>query len=141
MRLLGVDFGGSRTGLALSDPVGITCSPLGTVTEKDEDRLIEKILQAVTEHGAGMIVVGLPRPLGGGTNAQSEAAVAFKERLESQAPIPVTMWDERFTSRLADRGHERKGGGASRKGEQDAVAACYMLQNFLDSRTDLTEDS
>jgi putative holliday junction resolvase len=141
MRFLGVDFGGSRTGLALSDPLGITCSPLGTIREKDEARLVEKILQAVTEESVGMIVVGLPRPLSGGSNAQSEAAVAFKERLESQAPIPVKMWDERFTSRLADRGRERKGGGASRKSEQDAVAACYMLQNFLDSRTYLTEDS
>jgi putative holliday junction resolvase len=134
MRILGVDFGGTRTGLALSDPLGITCSPLGTIREKDENLLVEKIVVVVREQEVGTIVVGLPRPLKGGTNAQSRAAVSFKEHLEHEAPVPVTMWDERFTSRLADARR-------SRGSEQDAVAACYMLQGFLDSRAQPTEDS
>ena len=140
MRFLGVDYGGSRTGLALSDPLGITCGPVGTIHEKDEDVLVGRVLEAAVENSVTMIVVGLPRPLSGGSNAQSEAAMAFKERLESKTSIPVKMWDERFTSKLADRGRERKS-GAAHKGEQDAVAACYMLQSYLDSRTQLTEDS
>lgn len=134
MRILGVDFGGSRTGLALSDPLGITCRPVATLEEKDEDRLVERIVMAADEHGVGIIVVGLPRPLGGGTNAQSDASVAFAEHLQRSLQIPVRMWDERFTSRLADRGRSRKSG-------QDAVAACYMLQNFLDSCAQSTEES
>lgn len=134
MRLLGVDFGASRTGLALSDPLGITCSPLGTLEEKDEDRLVEKIVVVIREQSVGKIVVGLPRPLKGGTNSQSQAAVAFKDHLQREAPVPVVMWDERFTSRLADTRRSRTSG-------QDAVAACYMLQNFLDSLAPMTEDS
>jgi putative Holliday junction resolvase len=148
MRILGVDFGGTRTGLALSDPLGITCSPFATVEEKDEGRLIAKILATAVEEAVGAIVVGLPRPLKGGTNAQSEAAVAFKDRLEEKAPVPVRMWDERFTSRLADATRSRKGtsgprggGRGSSSGSQDAIAACYMLQNYLDARAQSTEDS
>ncbi len=134
MRVLGVDFGRSRTGLALSDPVGVTCTPLATIEEKDQDRLVQIIVAAAEEHGVKEIVVGLPRPLGGGTNSQSDASVAFAARVRSATSIPVCMWDERFTSKLAS-------GGGTRKGPQDAVAACYMLQSYLDSRADHTEDS
>ena len=133
MRILGVDFGGSRTGLALSDPLGITCRPLATIEEKDEDRLVDKIVATAREEGVRQIVVGLPRPLKGGTNRQSEAATAFKDRLERKSTIPVLMWDERFTSKLAAEGRAGR--------VQDAVAACYMLQNYLDSRANVTEDS
>ncbi len=114
--------------------MGITCSPFGTVEEKDADRLAGQILVIAGEQNVTTIVVGLPRPLKGGTNAQSEATVAFKQLLERKTMIPVKMWDERFTSRLADRG--RPGNR-----EQDAIAACYMLQNYLDSRAPSTEDS
>lgn len=134
MRILGVDFGGSRTGLALSDPVGVTCRPLAIIEEKDEDRLVQRVVAAAREQGVSEIIVGLPRPLAGGSNPQSDAALAFAARVRSATSIPVRMWDERFTSKLASR-------GGARKGPQDAVAACYMLQNYLDSGVDHTEDS
>ena len=134
MRVLGVDFGGSRTGLALSDPLGVTCSPLATIVEKDEDRLVASIVAAADEQGVTQIVVGLPRPLGGGSNRQSEAAEAFRDRLEHKTTVPVRMWDERFTSKLAARGRSGANG-------QDAIAACYMLQSYLDSLANFTEDS
>ncbi len=136
MRILGIDYGGSRTGLSLSDPVGITCSPLMTVAEKNLDRLVERIVAIVEEQGVGIIVVGLPRPLKGGVNAQTEATETFAESLRRSTDATVTMWDERFTSRLADRGRP-----SSSKSERDAVAACYMLQSYLDSGTRSTEDS
>ena len=134
MRFLGVDYGSSRTGLALSDPLAITCSPLGTLTERDDERLIERIIRTAREQQVDTIVVGLPRPLSGGTNRQSESATAFKERLERVAGVPVVMCDERFTSKLAERSRRRTSG-------RDAVAACYMLQSFLDSCTNTTEDA
>jgi putative holliday junction resolvase len=134
MRALGVDYGSSRTGLALSDPLGITCSPLSTLAEKDDERLIAKIVETSREQRVDRIVVGLPRPLSGGTNRQSADALAFKERLERAATIPVVMCDERFTSKLAERGRRGSTG-------KDAVAACYMLQSFLDSCTDVMEDA
>lgn len=134
MRILGVDFGGRRTGLALSDPIGVTCSPLGTIEEKDEDRLVDKIVATVQEQDVSEIVVGLPRPLAGGVNAQSEAAAAFAARLQKATTIPVRMWDERFTSKLA-------AGSRTSRASQDAVAACYMLQSYLDSLPERTEDA
>ncbi len=133
MRVLGVDYGSARTGLALSDPLGITCSPLGVIEEKDTERVVAKIGQTAREHQVERIVVGLPRPLSGGSNRQVEVTVEFKERLQDAVPLPVTVFDERFTSKLADSAGRRRAG-------HDAVAACYMLQSYLDSRTHITED-
>jgi len=133
MRLLGIDLGGSRTGLALSDPTGMICSPLKTLQEKDEARLIESIATVVEEKDVTKVVLGLPRPLSGGTNRQVESVLSFKARLERRLSVPVVTWDERFTSKLAEQ-------GKTRSNERDAVAASYMLQNYLDSRTDAVGD-
>ena len=128
MRVLGIDAGTSRTGVAISDSLGVTCSPLPVIRERDREQALLRIVAIADEHGADEIVVGLPRPLAGGTNEQMEAVVAFKERLATLTATPVLSWDERFTSKLADR-------GAKRSGEQDSVAACYMLQDYLDWRS------
>jgi putative Holliday junction resolvase len=128
VRVLGIDLGTSRTGVALSDPLGITCTPLPVIRERDAEKVLLRIVDIVGEHAAEEIVVGLPRPLAGGSNKQLEAVVAFKERLAAVTPTPVVTWDERFTSKLADR-------GGKRTGDQDSVAACYMLQDYLDWRS------
>ena len=133
MRILGIDLGRARTGLALSDPLGLTCRPLAVVHEKDEARLIRRIAVVAEENGVTTLVLGLPRPLSGGTNAQIESVVAFAAHLAQEVPVPVVTWDERFTTKLAER---TKGRSAAR----DAVAASYMLQNYLDSRTNATGD-
>ena len=125
LRLLGVDYGGSRTGLALSDPFGVTCRPIAVLAEKDSERVIKALVSTVEEYEAEGIVVGLPRPLSGGTNQQLQDVLAFVERLERDSPVPVSTWDERFTTSLAEKG---KVGPEPR----DAVAACYMLQSYLD---------
>ena len=127
MRTLGVDLGRSRTGLALSDPHELTCSPLEVLQERNEDRLLQKIVRTAEQHEVARIVVGLPRPLAGGTNPQCEEVMAFVEKLTRQSPVPVTTWDERFTSKLAENGR-------TRSRPRDSVAACYMLQSYLDSR-------
>jgi len=131
VRTLGVDLGRSRTGLALSDPLGVTCRPLDIVAERDEERLITVIAAVVREEEVEEIVVGLPRPLSGGINTQMENTVAFAERLMKAVPVRVVLWDERFTSTLAERGRPRTKA-------HDGVAACFILQNYLDSRMDST---
>lgn len=128
MRTLGVDLGSVRTGLALSDPVGITCRPLDIIVSRDEDQVVDAVLAAAAREEAGEIVVGLPRPLAGGRNEQSDRAEAFARVLAGRTTLRVSTWDERFTSKLAKEG--RRGAGPA-----DAVAACYLLQNYLDSRT------
>lgn len=82
------------------------------------------------EHEVGQIVVGLPRPLKGGTNRQMEETLDFTSRLEKLVAVPVLAWDERYTSKLAGRPGTRGAG-------QDSVAACYMLQSYLDSQASL----
>ena len=126
MRYLGVDFGATRTGLSLSDASGLICRPLTVVVERDVDALIDLVLDYADREEVGEIVVGLPRPLSGGTNAQLEAADDFAKRLRERASMTVATWDERFTSKLAERGR-------SATAPADAVAACYVLQNYLDA--------
>ena len=128
MRFLGVDYGDSYTGLAISDPLGITCSPLSVVCERDESRLIASIVAEVARLHVERIVVGVPRPLSGGVNEQKETVLKFVGHLELEAPVPVCTWDERFTSKLAGR-HRGRGE------RDDAVAACYMLQDYLNTLT------
>jgi putative Holliday junction resolvase len=128
VRILAVDLGAARTGLALSDPHGVICRPLEVISARDEDHVITAILAAAEREGAGEIVVGLPRPLSGGRNAQLERTEAFVLTLAERTTLSVSTWDERFTSRLAEAG--RRGAGPA-----DSVAACYLLQNYLDSRS------
>jgi putative Holliday junction resolvase len=125
---LGIDVGTSRTGVAISDPVGVTCTPLPVLRERDREKALLRVIAIADEYGAGEIVVGLPRPLGGGTNEQMDAVIAFKERLSTMTATPVLTWDERFTSKLAES-------GAQRSGDQDSIAACYILQDYLDWRS------
>ena len=129
VRFLGVDYGSSRTGLALSDPVGITCRPLEVLAETEQESLVKKIISVVTEYQVEGIVVGIPRPLSGGTNQQMKTVLAFVRRLERKSPVSVCTCDERFTSVLAEK-------GLTGNDPRDAVAACYMLQSYLDTLTD-----
>lgn len=127
MRLLGLDVGGRRTGAALSDELGVTCSPLEVIEEPDEERLIQKIIELARLYGVDELVVGLPRPLSGGTNLQLERVRDFVAALEVTSGMSVRTWDERFTSKLA-------GEPGPKQGSRDSVAACYMLQNYLDAQ-------
>lgn len=126
-RSLGIDLGRRRTGLAISDEAGITCSPLEVLEERDEKVLLLRLMETARAHEVQEMIVGLPRPLAGGTNEQLETVLAFVARLRSVSDIPVFTWDERFTTKLA-------AGGKVGKSHYDSVAACYMLQNYLDSR-------
>jgi putative Holliday junction resolvase len=126
VRFLGVDLGGTRTGLALSDAEAVTCSPLPPIVERDREKTLLKVASVVEEERVRCVVVGLPRPLAGGSNTQVEEVLGFVERLRALVEVPVLTWDERFTSKLAES-------GVRRRGAADSVAACYLLQNYLDS--------
>jgi putative Holliday junction resolvase len=129
VRVLAVDVGESRSGLALSDPLGITCSPLAVVEERRAEALVARIAETVRTHDVGEIVVGVPRPLKGGTNQQVQAVMSFVDALSQATSVPVYTWDERFTTKLAERGRRARG----TKQPADAVAACYFLQDYLDA--------
>jgi len=84
--------------------VGVTCRPFAIVAERDEHRLLERILEAATEQEVGMIVVGLPRPLSGAGTARRPTCWTSWSALRADATIRVDTWDERFTTQLAERG-------------------------------------
>jgi putative Holliday junction resolvase len=129
-RILGVDFGRKRVGLAISDETGTVAQSIGYVPPVPQE-----ILRVATARGAGRIVVGVPRRLDGTNSEQTDRALAFARRLEQICSLPVEGWDERLTTVQAER--VLLEGNVSRKKRRekiDALAAQLMLQNYLDAR-------
>ena len=134
MTILGVDFGLQRTGLAFSNADDRVAFPGPTLTGA-EDELVQQIAREAASRGASEIVVGLPRHLNGSDSEMSVLASVFAANLRRAVPVKVVTWDERLTSRQADRAMLT--GDLSRKKRKkriDALAAQLMLQNYLDSR-------
>jgi putative Holliday junction resolvase len=124
-RVLALDYGRARCGCAVSDPTGVLATPLPAVPTPATRRGIGKLRALVTELGAERVVVGLPLSLSGADSAQTTETRAFAERLEAALPVPVELYDERFTTRLA----ERTGGRA----DEDSRAAAHLLDSWLAS--------
>lgn len=132
-RLLGLDVGGKRIGVAVSDEGQILSSPCGMVVQGKA--AIEEIRRIVGETGAVAIVAGLPTGMSGREGAQAAETRRFADAAALELGLPLSYWDERLTSSQAERmlidsGMKRK----DRRGEIDALAASLMLQGFLDSR-------
>ena len=135
-RVLGVDVGTVRVGVALSDPTGTIASPLETLRRAKDESDLDRLAALVLEHEVAEVVVGEPRHLSGASGASAEDANAYSEALASRvADVPVYMIDERLSTVTA-ASHLRAGGIDSRKqrGVIDQAAAVVILQQFLDSR-------
>ena len=135
MRIMAVDLGLARTGLALSDLSGSLASPIGVLNERDEQRLLERVAAAAREHEATEVVVGHPRNMDGTRGESAQRAEAFVERLSALIEAPVCLWDERMTT-VSAIGYLNTTNvrGAKRKQVVDAVAATIILQDYLDSK-------
>ncbi len=135
MRVLGLDVGRRRVGVAVSDPTGIIASPLGVIEVRGIKNTIRRVLDICREQQAERIVVGLPVSLGGELGPQAREVLGFVEALRRESPVPVETWDERLSTVGATR-LLRAGGHDSRsmRGRVDAAAAAFMLQGYLDSR-------
>jgi putative Holliday junction resolvase len=143
MRVLGVDVGRKRIGLALSDPAAILARPWRTIAAGGSPgESAAEVAAVVADLAAGAdpdpveaVVVGLPRRLGGQDTHETASARAFAERLRELAGIAVHLQDERLTSREADeRLAVRERDWRRRKAKVDAAAAAIILQDFLDRR-------
>jgi putative Holliday junction resolvase len=136
MRVLAVDPGTVRVGLALSDESATLATPLRTLDASP--RLADAIAEVARAEGAGRIVVGLPRRLDGGEGEEAAAARRLAGELTRTSGLPVELWDERFTSLMAERAlvesRPRRGrrAGAQRREATDRVAASILLQSYLD---------
>jgi len=135
MRLLALDVGDVRIGVAVSDETRTLASGLATLRSLGPRRDAQRIAALVDEHAVGELVVGLPLRLDGSIGPQAEKVMAFVERLRRVLRVPVVTRDERLTSveagaRLADAGVR----GRARKARIDQAAACLILQELLDER-------
>lgn len=137
-RILGVDLGSRRIGLALSDPSGTLASPLEVLARTgDRTRDHAAIVAAAREHEADTIVVGLPRSLSGKRGPAERSTLEEIEELRAAAPESITIdaYDERFTTVIAQRDLVQAGmRRADRKQVVDKVAAAVMLQSYLEAR-------
>jgi putative holliday junction resolvase len=136
VRILGIDPGEARVGLALSDPNGRIAVPSGVFQRKGRNDAIELAAVAHREE-AELIVVGLPLSLDGSTGPQARRARKFGNALRMASGLPVIFWDERFSSRQATQFMVESGTSRRRrKSDRDATAAAIILQDFLDSHPD-----
>ena len=136
MRILALDIGDRRIGVALSDPLGILATPLTTIERAtpDADSAIDAILALAREHEAAEILVGIPYLMSGRIGAQARITLDFAQSLSQRTHIPVTHTDERLSSVQADRLLAQSGGASTQsKGRTDAAAAAVILQAYLDA--------
>jgi putative Holliday junction resolvase len=129
-RILALDYGSARCGCALSDPTGTLATPIDPVERPGTKRGMRQILGLVRAHAVSRVVVGLPVGLSGADTAQTTEAREFAARLRERLGerVPVELYDERFTTKIA----QQTGGSAS---SEDSRAAAVLLEDWLASRT------
>jgi putative holliday junction resolvase len=123
VKVLALDYGRARTGVAVSDPTGTIARPVGVVERAGDERGIARLVELIREHDAERVVVGLPLTLRGQHGEQARETQAFIEELAAAADVPVVSFDERFTTDLAEQGPA----GAA----EDARAAAHLLSSYL----------
>lgn len=137
MRVLALDHGSARCGVALADPTGTIVTPLAVVERPDSNDGLAAIAALVDEHQVARVIVGLPLLQDGTHGAQAAAAKSFAGRLGGQLNVPVELLDERFTTRMAQSSISA---GAS--SAEDSLAAAHLLEDWLARNSkDSTEDS
>ena len=134
MKILAVDLGRVRTGLAISDPTGFIATPAGTITQRDINKLVLEVSETARQEGADEIVVGHPRNMDGTCGESAHMAESFAKALKTETGLPVRLWDERMTTMSAiGILNETNTRGKKRKAVVDTVAATIILQDYLDS--------
>jgi putative Holliday junction resolvase len=126
MRVLALDHGSARCGAAVSDPTEVLATPLESISDPSSDQGLAEIARLVAERGVEEVVVGLPVSLSGEEGAQAAEAREFAARLEACLDVPVTTFDERYTTALARRTPGRL--------PEDSRAAAHLLESYLSAR-------
>ena len=132
-RILAIDFGERRIGLALSDPLGITAQGLPTIDTKKIKDVFAYIKDLVVEKDVVKLVVGMPRNMNGSIGPQGEKVKKFIQKLAHKTEAEVIAWDERLTSVQSLRSMREMGTKQKRKGVTDRISATLILQSYLDS--------
>ena len=132
MRIMAIDYGDARTGIAVSDPLGMLCGEAFTIAEWDPERLARRIAREVHSRGVEGLVLGLPKNMDGSEGPRAEKSREFQKLLEAETGLPVRLWDERRTSVDAHRILHAVGKKEKQHRKQvDAVAASLILEAYL----------
>lgn len=135
MKIMAVDYGDVRTGLAVCDRTEFLASPIGTVEERNAQILCMKIAHLAEQYEVGEIVVGFPKNMNGSVGPRAQKCEAFANMLAGIANVPVNLWDERSSTVSAHNYlNETNVRGKKRKDVVDQVAATIILENYLDYR-------
>lgn len=134
MRIMAIDYGDQRTGLAVSDLLGMLCGEAWTVTEWNPERLAEQISREAKSREVGTLVLGLPKNMDGSEGPRAEKCRRFKALLEEVCGLPVVLWDERRSS-IEAHAILHAAGKKEKKHRKtvDAVAASLILEGYLGS--------
>ena len=136
MRIMGLDLGSKTVGVAISDPLLITAQGIEIIRRKEENKLrrtLARIEALIEEYEVETIVLGFPKNMNDTLGERAPFSLEFKEKLERRTGIPVVMWDERLTTVAADKAMMEAGiRRENRKDYVDKIAACLILQGYLD---------
>ena len=138
MKIMGVDFGDARTGLAICDKGEMLASPVGVIEEYNFEKCIEKVAESAIKNKAEEIVVGYPKNMNGTVGERAEKCKLFSEKLAELVEVPVKLWDERCTTVSAHNYlNQTNTRGKKRKAVVDAVAATIILESYLEYRKNM----
>ena len=141
-RVLGVDFGQARIGVAISDELGMLAHPVETIPGARINDAAKRVAEIARERDVERVVIGMPRHMNGEMGAAAAEATAFADKLRPLLQCPITMWDERLSTTAANRALRDAGQKTKRtRGIVDQVAAQMILQGYLDSRPSTAEIS
>jgi putative Holliday junction resolvase len=130
VKVLALDHGAARTGVAVSDPTGTIARPLAAIARVGTPEGMARLEAVIAAEAPEQIVVGEPRSLSGERGSQARAAASFAGRLRARVDLPVDLWDERLTTVEA----ERRGRETGARGDLDSRAACVLLEAYLAAR-------
>jgi putative Holliday junction resolvase len=133
MRILGLDVGDRRIGVAISDPMEVIASPLTVVTRDDDNSAIDAITQLVGQYDVKRIVVGMPYSLDGSIGWQATKVKDFIDKLSRGTSASIELWDERLSTVAVERMLNEAGSKKARGKSRDDAAAAFILQGYLDS--------
>lgn len=132
MRILGIDYGDARVGVAVSDLLGMTAQGVRTIKNTGIKRLLSELSEVLSEYKPEKIVIGLPKNMDGSEGFRAEATYKFAEKLKTVYDGEIVFWDERLSSLGAKRYlNETNTRGQKRKNVLDTVAACIILEGYL----------
>lgn len=136
MKIMGLDYGDRRIGVAVSDIFGWTAQGVEVIERRREGDEYDRIAELANQHEVEEIVVGLPKNMNGSVGPRGEICKDFAEELRNRIKVPVHLWDERLTTVSAQRTLiEADVSRKKRKGIVDKMAAVLILQNYLDSKS------